>query len=102
MFRKIVEARLPVLRRLLAAKGAEGLLVAGLANRRYLSGFTADDPDWGMLLIDPERAWLFTDFRYKVWAEQEVTAFEVVVYKESLGKILPDYLRESGVRRLGF
>jgi len=102
MFRKVIEARLPALRSLLVAKGAEGLLVAGPANRRYVSGFTADDPDWGMLLIAPERALLFTDFRYKVWAEQEVTSFEVVVHKESLAKILPDYLRDLGLRRLGF
>jgi Xaa-Pro aminopeptidase len=102
MFKNIIDSRLTALRDLLAARNADSLLVSGLANRRYLSGFTADDPDWGMLLIAPDRALLFTDFRYQVWAEQEVTALEVVVYKESLAKILPDYLKKLGVRRLGF
>lgn len=102
MFEKVIESRLAALTDLLAAKGAEGLLVAGLANRRYLSGFTAEDPDWGILLVTPERALLFTDFRYQVWAQQEAPVFQVVTYKESLGKALPDHLKDLGVRRLGF
>lgn len=102
MFKKVIESRLAALRDLVGAKGVDGFLVAGLANRRYLSGFTAEDPDWGMLLVTPDRALLFTDFRYQVWAQQEAPAFHIVTYKESLDKTLPDYLKDLRVGHLGF
>ena len=78
------------------------LLVSGPASRRYLSGFTADDPDWGALLITPSAAVLLTDFRYQLWAQQEAPAFQIVIYQVSLGETLAGLLQELGVRRLGF
>ena len=46
-----VRPRLAALRKLLSRREVDALLVSGPENRRYLSGFTADDPDWGVLLI---------------------------------------------------
>ena len=94
--------RLAAIRERLAAQQVDGLLVAGAANRRYLSGFTAADPDWGMLLITASAALLLTDFRYQVWAQQEVRDFEVLVYKVDLGETLGELLKRLEVRRLGF
>ncbi len=93
---------LTALRGLLAHREVDGLLVSGPENRRYLSGFTADDPDWGLLLITRTAAVLLTDFRYQLWAQQEAQAFQVVVYTTSLGETLATRLKELEVRRLGF
>jgi Xaa-Pro aminopeptidase len=98
----IILHRLSALREALAACGVDGLLAVCPENRRYLSGFTSEDPEWGMLLITADRAVLLTDFRYQLWAEKEAPAFEVVIYKVSLGESLTGLLKEMGVRRLGF
>ncbi len=95
-------SRLATLRNLLAPREVDGLLVSGPENRRYLSGFTADDPDWGMLLITPEAAVLLTDFRYQLWAQQEASAYQIVIYKVNLGDTLAELLKEFKVSRLGF
>ncbi len=95
-------SRLTALRNLLAQREVDGLLVSGPSSRRYLSGFTADDPDWGMLLITQTVAVLLTDFRYQLWAQQEAAAFQTVIYKVNLGETLMELLKEFQVQRLGF
>ncbi len=102
MMTNSVSLRLAAIRELLRSHEIDALLVSGPENRRYLSGFTADDPDWGMLLISPEAALLLTDFRYQAWALQEVPDFEVVIYKADLGESLGELLKGLKVRRLGF
>jgi Xaa-Pro aminopeptidase len=98
--------RLAALRKLLADKNLEALLVAGPENRRYLSGFTARDEllteTSGWLLITGAEAFLLTDFRYQEWAAKEAPQCEVKVYKESLGATLAELVRSCGVHRLGF
>ena len=94
--------RLAALRELLPAHKIDALVVSGPENRRYLSGFTADDPGWGVLLITARDAVLMTDFRYQIWAEQEVKDFEVLIYKLDLGDTLAERLQDLQVRRLGF
>jgi len=94
--------RLAALRDLFPAQELDALLVSGPENRRYLSGFTADDPDWGMLLITAQAAALLTDFRYQIWAQQEAGDFEVLIYKVDLGETLAQRLQDLKVRRLGF
>ncbi len=95
-------SRLTALRNLPALREVDGLLVTGPSSRRYLSGFTADDPDWGALLITPAAAVLLTDFRYQLWAQQEAGSFRIVIYKVSLGETLAGLLQELQVQRLGF
>lgn len=95
-------SRLAALRSLLPPLEVDALLVSGPENRRYLSGFTAADPDWGVLLVTPAAARLITDFRYQLWAGQEAAAFRIVVYRENLGDTLAELLQELGVGRLGF
>ena len=95
-------ARLTALRKLLAQREVDGLLVSGPSSRRYLSGFTAEDLDCGMLLITQTAAVLLTDFRYQLWAQQEAAAFQIVIYKVSLGETLMELLKEFQVQRLGF
>lgn len=80
----------------------DGLLVVGPENRRYLSGFTPLDFDWGLLLITGSAACLLTDFRYQLWAQQEAPDFDIRIYKSNLGETLAELLQELRVRRLGF
>ncbi len=94
--------RLAAIRELLSAHEIDALLVSGPENRRYLSGFTATDPDWGMLLITASAAFLLTDFRYQAWAQQEVRDFKIYTYKVDLAETLGEHLKELQVRRLGF
>ncbi|MFZ5448460.1 MAG: M24 family metallopeptidase [Thermodesulfobacteriota bacterium] len=96
--------QLPVaaVRERLTSHEIDALLVSGPENRRYLSGFTADDPAWGMLLITAQAAELITDFRYQTWAQEEVRDFEVVIYKADLAETLAEHLKNLKVRRLGF
>ena len=94
--------RLAAIRELLPAQEIDALLVSGPENRRYLSGFTATDPDWGMLLITASAAFLLTDFRYQAWAQQEVRDFKICTYKVDLAETLGEHLKELQVRRLGF
>jgi len=97
----LIKTRLASLRESLIRKEVDALLVAGPENRRYLSGFTADDPHCGILLISRERALLLTDFRYREWAENEAQDFEVAVYQEQ-NKTLMELLKDLRVSRLGF
>jgi Xaa-Pro aminopeptidase len=96
------DLRLAAVRELFSGAGVDALLVCGPENRRYLSGFTADDPDWGMLLITPETAALLTDFRYQIWAAQEAQGFEVLVYTVNLEDTLAELLKKTPAPRLGF
>ena len=102
MMTNSVSLRLAAVRELLPSQAIDALLVSGPENRRYLSGFTAADPDWGMLLISPEAALLLTDFRYQSWARQEAQECEVCIYKVDLGESLGELLKGLKVRRLGF
>ena len=94
--------RLGAVREQLQREGLDALLVSGPENRRYLSAFTAEDPDWGLLLITVPEALLLTDFRYQIWAQQEAQGFEVVTYPVSLADTLAELLQRTGVKRLGF
>jgi len=55
-------------------KEEESFLVSNPANIRYLSGFTGSN---GLLVISKTKAKLFTDFRYSIQAQNEVTDFEL-------------------------
>jgi Xaa-Pro aminopeptidase len=94
--------RLAAIRELLSTHEVDALLVSGPENRRYLSGFTANDPGWGMVLITAETAFLFTDFRYQAWAQQEAQECKVVIYKVDLAETLGKHLKDLKVSRLGF
>jgi len=102
MMTNSIRLRLGALRELLPAREIDALLVSGPENRRYLSGFTATDPKWGMLLITASAALLLTDFRYRDWARQEAQDCEVCIHKVDLTETLSEHLTALQVRRLGF
>jgi len=85
------------LRRVLSRKGLDGLLVTDLTNVRYLSGYTGSN---GMMIVTRNRAWFYTDFRYKEQIRTEVRGCRKKVLDRSLFARLPlEHL--AGVRTLG-
>ena len=99
--------RLARLQGLLGRKQLDALLVTQPANRRYLSGYSAEDhgiqESAGVLLV-PRRGQprLLTDSRFILQAEEEATGFAVSLYQQGLMASLRRLLPELGVRRLGF
>ena len=82
----------------LAARKLDALLVAFSPNLRYLSGFTGSN---GCLLIEPERATLFTDPRYRIQAAQE-TAARVKTCKGALVVDVVAAIARRGLKRVGY
>jgi Xaa-Pro aminopeptidase len=75
-------------------------------NRRYLSGFKADDTHFpessGSLLIGGSRSVLITDSRYTLEAQKEAPDFEIEIQKQDLAEAMPPWVQEMGVQSLGF
>ena len=80
--------RLDRLRRMMKDEGVEAVLVTSPANRRYYSGFEADDPmmneSSGCLLIMLRSQYLLTDSRYTEAAAKEGPRFKVLDYRRGL------------------
>lgn len=98
--------RIAGLRQALATAELDALLVLIAANRRYLSGFRAEDHQFdesaGALLITPDRLILATDSRFELEARQQAPGFEVVLYRRGLPEVLPELIQDRTSRRLGF
>ena len=75
-------------------------------NRRYCSGFTAEDTQCnessGSLLINGEHALLITDSRYTLQAEKEASDFSVSTLKTGFMDDFPKLVKEIGTKILGF
>ena len=75
----------------------DALLISGLPNIRYLSGFTGSN---ALLLITPAAAILFTDPRYTLQAGAEVSC-EVRIAKDSLTGEFNQFAKRRKFKRLG-
>ncbi len=86
------ENRLDALRSKMIERKIEALLVSSPTNRRYFSGFQAEDTmineSSGVLFITLKKQFLLTDSRYVLAAEKEAPDFEVVNYAKGLAKTL--------------
>lgn len=79
--------RIGRLRTDIAGLALDGLLVSGLANVRYLTGFSGSS---GLLLVGEERAVFLTDGRYEQQAAAELAAdvgFDLVVSRDGVGAL---------------
>ncbi len=85
--------RLDRLRSLFSAEKVDCLLVSGLANIRYLTGFTGSN---ALLLVQADSATFFTDGRYTTQARQEVPGVRVVTPKKGLW---PEAIRRLKAQR---
>jgi len=81
-------------------------MVLQAENRRYLSGFTAQDGQFdesaGALFITLDGQLLATDSRYETQAHIEAPDFEIYQYKDGLAHSLPEILKRLHTERLGF
>jgi len=83
----------------LRQQGLDGLIITHPANCLYLTGFTGES---GALVVERDRATLITDGRFVMQAKEEVRAIRVVLQKGELYPALGEWLRERGLRRVGF
>ena len=90
--------RVAKIRETISTHGLQALLVTRPPNVRYLSGFTADEAS---LLILSDLAWLVSDFRYALQAEEQAPGFEFLRVRQ----VTPDLaasITEMGIQALGF
>jgi len=90
--------RLRKLRKLIAEKGLDALLISQPENLRYLSEFTGS----GWLLISGRNAILAVDFLYVEQAREESPDFEIIQIKQELHDWLPGLVSDLRWRKLGF
>lgn len=102
----IITSRLTALRAKMQKNNITGLLVLRPENRRYLSGYKANDAQLdessGCLLITRRRQFLLTDFRYKTQAEKEAAGFDVLIYQAGPVKLIGALVRRLKIKILGF
>jgi Xaa-Pro aminopeptidase len=94
-----VSERVDRLLPILAELELDALLVSGLVNVRYLTGFTGTN---GICVVGPDMRVFLTDFRYVEQAERQVQGFERVRGERDLLGDVAKRLLESGVRRVAF
>jgi Xaa-Pro aminopeptidase len=101
----MLKKRLARLRGRIYSQGLDGLIVSLPAHRRYLSGFTPDDGQWGetsgWLFITAYHAVLLTDFRYELSAREQAPLFEVIMHRQGMANALKPLLEEIRLERLG-
>ncbi len=93
------QTRVTQLRRRLARAEHEFLLVSGLPNIRYLTGFTGSS---GFLLVAPDSLVLYTDGRYSIQARAQTRDVEVRIAARSVMSALVEDLKRRRIRRLAF
>ena len=98
--------RLVQFRRRLKENSIDTAWIVQPENRRYLSGYKAQDTQLtessGSLLINKDFAFLLTDSRYTIEAETEAVSFEVYTHTNGIVEELPSLLEKMNTRRLGF
>jgi len=106
---KIYQNRLAALRHRMASATpapCDAAWITQPENRRYLSGFRAEDGHFpessGSLLIHGNRSLLVTDSRYTLQAEHEAPQFEIRILKQDLVDEMPSWVKDMGIRTLGF
>lgn len=106
MKKSVFSKRIAVLRERLARFPRDTAWIIQPENRRYLSGFRAEDIQLtelsGSLLINETQAVLVTDSRYTSSAKKEAVDFEIHTLKQGLIEGFPDVLNRMGTEKLRF
>ena len=106
MNKSLFRKRIGALRQRLAVLSPDTMWIIQPENRRYLSGFRAEDAQLtessGSLLINQQQCILVTDSRYTLEAEKEAIDFEVVTTKQGLTEDFPWIVNRMGTKKLGF
>lgn len=92
--------RIDRVRKIMAEKGMDGLIVTGRANTFYLSGFTGST---SYLLIGMHKAWIVVDFRYTIQARGQTSpGIEVVEHDNTFLSTLDKIIAAEGMDTIGF
>ena len=83
----------------LKSNNLDAVYIGSMKNVRYLTGFTGSS---GFVLITKNREIFFTDFRYREQAGIEVSGWEIEMERGKRIKVLRDFTKKLGIRRLGF
>ena len=98
--------RMKRVRAVLAGRGLDALLITCPENRRYLSGFTAEDvgisESAGALLILCKESILLTDGRYEVQARDEAPDWRLFIYRRGLAHALKNLIHDRSVYNLAY
>lgn len=93
-----LEARLSAAMKAIEPLDADGLLLSGRVNIRYLSGFSGSD---GALLLSGKENVLLCDSRYTLQAASETAGLAVSEYKQKLAGIAAA-IKTCGLKRVAF
>jgi Xaa-Pro aminopeptidase len=106
MERVLYKQRIAALRQGLKEKHIDTAWILQPENRRYLSGFRAEDAQInessGSLLISESWNLLVTDSRYAQEAGREASDFKVHQLKQGFSEEFPKVVHGTGARKLGF
>ncbi|MBW2303866.1 MAG: aminopeptidase P family protein [Deltaproteobacteria bacterium] len=98
--------RIETLKKKLHDMAVDGAWIIRPENRRYLSGFKAEDfqlnESSGSLLISRKACLLITDSRYTAEAAKEARDFEIYTLKKDLAEEFPSLVDGLGIKVLGF
>lgn len=105
MMKEPFSSRLENFRKLLSQKGLDAFLVCTPENRYYLSGYGEEDlqptESSGYLFLSQSAQHLLTDFRYAESAKESAPDFELVIYAEGAGQVLPQLVEAWRLTRVG-
>ncbi|UCF84591.1 MAG: aminopeptidase P family protein [Desulfobacteraceae bacterium] len=106
MNKSVFGKRTAAFRERLAGLSCDTAWIIQPENRRYLSGFKAEDNQFtelsGSLLINENQCILLTDSRYTSQAKMEAVNFKVHTIKQGLIESLPGVVKRMGTEKLGF
>lgn len=90
----------------MAKQKIDALLILSGENRRYLSGFVAEDHQFeetaGALFITRDRQYLITDSRFDLQAQTEAPDWRIFIYKQSWAKEIASLIQKTAVHTIGF
>ena len=95
-----MQNRIERLRKKMKECGLDCALVTGLANIRYLSGFTSCD---ATVLVTDKSCCLFTDFRYTIQAAEQTKGYEII--EPAAGRLtesIREIMERDGCKRCAF
>lgn len=98
--------RLERVETLLQDRHLDAVLVTNPSNRRYLSGFTADDhaadESSGVLLISRDARLILSGATNLPWARAEAPGFEPVAWERPWPRFIGEQISQRGWPRIGF
>ncbi|WP_062198522.1 M24 family metallopeptidase [Massilibacterium senegalense] len=91
--------RLQALRKEMDKKGIDALLITGIENRRYVTGFTGSS---GVAFVTDKHALLITDFRYIEQATVQAPSFEIVKHTGPMTEEVAKQVQRLAVKKVAF